>query len=346
MTDQQTRLVRGQRTLSMRANLEHLKGEAKARLKVLRRGDPGARLAAAQLAVARDYGFASWRRLKAYVDALNDVGERLVDAVGGGDAATVAAVLDQHPALVNATTDLHERIRPSDALAMRLIHLAVGEDRIEVARLLVGRGADLNVRNADGRLPLHDCFELGRDRLKDLLLGAGAAPDAGAAAAYGMFDRLEDILRLDPTQANDLTTGVSPLGWAAYGRQPAAARLLFAHGAICDVPPYDWAVWGPVTLVASTDVARVLLDHGADPSARDADGNTPLHHVIQSRIVRDPTALVECLLAAGADAAIRNAAGHTPRDEAIRQADVMAETYFPRRPKAPKQLDRVIALLA
>jgi len=44
----------------------------------LRSREPGAKLAEAQLAVARRYGFASWRRLKAYVDALHDSGERLI----------------------------------------------------------------------------------------------------------------------------------------------------------------------------------------------------------------------------------------------------------------------------
>jgi hypothetical protein len=51
-----------------RANLEHLRNEAKQRLKTMQAQDPGARLAAVQLAIAREYGFASWRRLKAAVD--------------------------------------------------------------------------------------------------------------------------------------------------------------------------------------------------------------------------------------------------------------------------------------
>ncbi len=56
------------RPLPPRPSLEHLKNEAKQRLKRLRAGDPHAKLAAAQLVVARQYGFSSWRPLKAHVD--------------------------------------------------------------------------------------------------------------------------------------------------------------------------------------------------------------------------------------------------------------------------------------
>ncbi|SFE10156.1 DUF3471 domain-containing protein [Methylobacterium sp. 13MFTsu3.1M2] len=56
------------RTLPNRPNLEHLRNEAKAHLKTLRASVPTAKLAAAQRDVARDYGFASWRRLRAEVE--------------------------------------------------------------------------------------------------------------------------------------------------------------------------------------------------------------------------------------------------------------------------------------
>ena len=44
-----------------RPNLEYLKKVAKDRLHDLQRSDPAAQLADAQLAVAREHGFASWR---------------------------------------------------------------------------------------------------------------------------------------------------------------------------------------------------------------------------------------------------------------------------------------------
>jgi hypothetical protein len=56
--------------LPERANLEHLRKEAKQLLKAMRLDNSGATLAAAQLATARKYGFTSWRRMVAQVTAL------------------------------------------------------------------------------------------------------------------------------------------------------------------------------------------------------------------------------------------------------------------------------------
>jgi predicted enzyme related to lactoylglutathione lyase len=54
--------------LPAQPSLEHLKKLAKHQLQELRRTDPDAKLATAQLQVARDHGFPSWRALKAQLD--------------------------------------------------------------------------------------------------------------------------------------------------------------------------------------------------------------------------------------------------------------------------------------
>jgi ankyrin repeat protein len=332
-------------TLPAHANLEHLKNQAKQRLKAMRTERSEAKLSEAQLLVARGYGFPSWRNLKAYVDALHNSGQQLINAVHDSDLAAIGAILDSHPELVNASTDIHPRMRPSDTLTMRLVHLAIAEGKADVLRLLIERGADLNARNADGRTPLHDCFELNHDDFARILMHAGAVPDVCAAAAYGLHDQLEQLLRDDPGKANDLTTGESPLGWAAYGHQPKSAEILFQHGAIVDRAPFDSHAWKPAAMVASTDVARILLAHGANPNWRDDEGNTALHRVIRSRIVVDPASFVEALLEHGADASARNHEDRTPLDEAVLQTEKIAETYFPVRPIAPKRLEKTIKLL-
>jgi hypothetical protein len=57
------------RRLPQRCNLEHLRKEAKAVLRVFGRHTRGWRLADAQHAVARGYGFANWSKLKVYVES-------------------------------------------------------------------------------------------------------------------------------------------------------------------------------------------------------------------------------------------------------------------------------------
>jgi tetratricopeptide (TPR) repeat protein len=103
------------RPLPEQANLEHLRKEAKQRLKTMRLEDPGATLAAAQLRLAREYGFSSWRGLIAYVKSQADKESQLrgqrrtararpawlqalkdgMDAVGREDYQTAVALFRQ-----------------------------------------------------------------------------------------------------------------------------------------------------------------------------------------------------------------------------------------------------------
>src|SRR5919198_3097854 len=84
-------------TLPANPNLDQLRHQAKDLLHAAKRGDPDARgrieavsvrvtLAAAQLAVARAYGFASWAKLKDEVEA------RTLELAGKGDAFCEASV--------------------------------------------------------------------------------------------------------------------------------------------------------------------------------------------------------------------------------------------------------------
>lgn len=51
-------------------NLEHLRGQAKDVLRVVRRRKPGWKLADAQHAIARGYGFSNWPELKTHVESV------------------------------------------------------------------------------------------------------------------------------------------------------------------------------------------------------------------------------------------------------------------------------------
>jgi len=58
------------RNLPQFPNLDYLKKRAKSLLRELQRRDPGAKLTQAQHAIAREYGFSSWPKLKVYVESL------------------------------------------------------------------------------------------------------------------------------------------------------------------------------------------------------------------------------------------------------------------------------------
>src|SRR5689334_9562105 len=86
-------------------NLDWLRKRAKERLEELRASNPDAQLADAQFDVAKQYGFSSWRALKAHVDALTVDGQ-LFEAARTGDVDTLVRMLDEAP------ERLHVRARP------------------------------------------------------------------------------------------------------------------------------------------------------------------------------------------------------------------------------------------
>ncbi len=69
-------------------------------------------------------------------------------------------------------------------------------------------------------------------------------------------------------------------------------------------PLHSAAVWGHASVV------KILLDAGAKPDARSKYGCTPLHRAAGE----GHASIVEALLAAGADPAARNEEGKTPFD--------------------------------
>ncbi len=117
--------------------------------------------------------------------------------------------------------------------------------------------------------------------LAEVLLEAGAQPTDGVSmhitAGGGNLPALE-LLHRHGAAVNGIPGGVPPLvyvlGWAT---SPAGPRWLLEHGADASLP---WAESGEAPLHVAArrwDVAMVelLVRHGADPSARRADGSSP-----------------------------------------------------------------------
>jgi ankyrin repeat protein len=78
------------------------------------------------------------------------------------------------------------------------------------------------------------------------------------------------------------------------------------------------------------DVVKLLLERGADPNARNDEGQTPLHIASQEGV----SDVVQCLLTAGADANIRDRDGKIARDVASnnKKSEVVQLLTKPARP--------------
>jgi len=85
------------RSLPERPNLRHLKDQARDLLKA----GAAESIADAQFKIARLYGFASWPKLKAHVDALEEIGQ-LKRAIDTNDVERVKALMTHNPSLHGA----------------------------------------------------------------------------------------------------------------------------------------------------------------------------------------------------------------------------------------------------
>ena len=127
-------------------NLDWLKKQAKRRLEELGHANPAAQLADAQFALAKEYGFSSWRALKARIDSLMVDGQ-VFDAARQGDMNRLTALLDNHP------DKLHARAKPYE---WSLLHAAAQNGHVAVVDELLKRGLDVNTREkGDNTYAMH-----------------------------------------------------------------------------------------------------------------------------------------------------------------------------------------------
>ena len=214
-------------------------------------------------------------------------GRRLREAVWRGDRAAVAAALDLDGGAVDEPGP-HPRWggRPAP------LQLAAERGRLEIARLLLERGADVEgpVQGYDWS-PLQLAAHWRRRELAELLLAHGARLDIAAAALLGDAAAVARLLHEDPALATaPALDGAPPLHCAAT---PPAAGLLLDRGASLDSvdsrggTPLDAALGrGP----QGRSVAFLLVERGArpDPCHLAALGWTER---LLRRIDADPAAL-------------------------------------------------------
>jgi ankyrin repeat protein len=308
------------KSLPPRPDLRWLRDEAKAR----RRSGEFSSLALAHLAIAREYGFASWPRLKAHVDALT---------LGAAERAAIviASACSDNPSRAATILELAPAVARHDLATA----CAAGEADDVARRLRAHPGTAHEPTGPNGWQPLlYACFSrllrtdpqraAGIRSVVAGLLAAGADPNAsfmhgnwlqapiyGAAGIAGDAELTQLLLAAgaDPNDAGPAHTVGEALYHACEHRDPACARLLIEAGTDPEVVVY---CLGRALNFDNHAMVAMFCSHGVAPWAA---------HLHQALWRRRRVETVAVLLDAGAPLEETDEHGFTPLQIALRWGD-------------------------
>jgi ankyrin repeat protein len=191
------------KALPAHPSLDWLRKTAKQHLRELRSQRPAAHLAEAQLAIAREYGFASWRALKAHVERApapeaegTSAAERKIAdflrSVGAGQIDSIRTSLSIAPELVNAIGP-----HPYWGGRPQPLHVSIETRRRDVFDLLLAAGADVNGSNREYAdwSPLMLTYHWDQPDVRRVLLEHGARVGLIEAMLAGDDQAVEAMLR-------------------------------------------------------------------------------------------------------------------------------------------------------
>jgi ankyrin repeat protein len=165
------------RTLPDRPDLRHLKDQAR---ELVTTGQAES-VTKSQFLLARLYGFASWRKLKAHVDSVTEIG-RLKAAIDADDVATVVSMMTRNPSLHKAPLGYGKDGPLTWAAECRIPGGPPSEARLEMVRWMIENGSDVH-QGSDGPL-MRAALRDDRIPMMELLLAHGADINAYWRGCY------------------------------------------------------------------------------------------------------------------------------------------------------------------
>lgn len=200
---------------------------------------------------------------------------------------------------------------PSD-----IVEAVKAKDVARVKALLAADPGLAQTKTREGSLILTAVYHGAMDVLS-VIREAHAELDIFEAAAVGDADHVLAVIERHPDQANASNAdGFTPLGLAAFfGHKEVAERLLVGGAEVDQVIQSVNKNTALDAAVAANhpDIAKLLLDSGANVSPHAAGGFTPLHKAAFGGNVE----LARLLLERGADVDAETDAGRTPLDIAV-----------------------------
>lgn len=144
-----------------------------------------------------------------------------------------------------------------------------------------------SARLPDGESPVMAALYRGHHDIVNLLIASGAQVDVFAAAATGRTDDLRRALKEPGAARAYAYDGWTPLHLAAFFGRIDAARILLAAGADVHAVSRNSLTNTPLhaaTAGKHTDVALLLVAHGARAGVADAGGYTALEIARQNHL--------------------------------------------------------------
>lgn len=243
-----------------------------------------------------------------------------------------AAVLWNHPAIVQLLLDAKSSLSSRDANGQMPLHIAAQLNEPDVAEILLDAGAEVNAgvekrfvfsngRGYEtGQTPLHLAASAGSRDVAELLLARGAKVDALTMLVGGLPRRPQTPGK---TPSKVVPTGSTPLLYAVHANQTSLVALLLAHGAKANgadgkgapilAALANFAPYVPsATKAAIVATVRLLLKAGANPNVRGVQTSLTQDVPLARAVTANSLEAVTALLDAGANVNALTGSSATP----------------------------------
>uniref|UniRef100_A0A4W3JXF9 Ankyrin 3 n=1 Tax=Callorhinchus milii TaxID=7868 RepID=A0A4W3JXF9_CALMI len=198
------------------------------------------------------------------------------------------------------------------------LHIAAHYGNINVATLLLNRGAAVDFTARNDITPLHVASKRGNANMVKLLLDRGSQIEAKTrdgltplhcAGRSGHEQVVEMLLDRGAPILSKTKNGLSPLHMATQGDHLNSVKLLLQHDVPVDDVTNDYLTALHVAAhCGHYKVAKVLLEKKANPNAKALNGFTPLHIACKKNRIK----VMDLLLKHGASIQAVTESGLTP----------------------------------